>query len=127
MMSGIGLFTRRTTRDPDPQLGAVFALAEKIRKRGLERPEGFRIAEEAADSDQPITPEGIDLVAALFEKTRVRLHAVDAVEMHSPLDAPNQRPVLVLGEIAASAMTHDRQDPIELLGRYLGRGVRARS
>ncbi len=106
----IGLLTRRTARDPDPQQGTVFAFREKFGKRGPERPEGFRIAEEAADADQPVVPEGIDLDVALLQVARVLLQAANAVEVHPPRDTPSQCRVLVLGEVAAAALAHDGED-----------------
>ena len=95
---------------------------EELREPGSEeRLEGLGVAEESAHADQPVPPERVDLVVVLLQVARVVGEAFDAMQVHPPLDAPQQRLALVGGEVVAAAHADQGEDPLHLAGGDLGR------
>jgi len=85
-----------------------------------ERLEGLGVAEESADADQPVPPEGVDLVIVALQMERVVPEPVDPMKSHPPFDATQQRVALVSREVLAAANPDEREDPLHLGGGGLG-------
>src|SRR4030095_11769583 len=78
------------------------------------------VAEESADADQPVMPEGIDLVVVSLQMACVVSESFDPMESHPPFDTSQQRVAFVRREVMAAANPDQREDLLHLGGGELG-------
>jgi hypothetical protein len=118
---GVDLLAARAAGHPHADRpGRVRPPQQRRNDLAVERAKRLRIAEEAADVDQQIAEQAMNLVGVEAQMSEIGRGAGEALERHPPCDAPPQRALLVLAEVHPGGMrqhAQDRRDRVSLVGR----------
>ncbi len=116
----VGLLAGRTGGNPHPHLVVGRFLGEDLGDHGPgEHLEGLGVAEEERDADQQVPEEQLDLLLVRAQPLQVLAGRGGLDHPHAPLDAPDQRALLVVGEVVPGLVLEEAHDPVQVAAGVL--------
>src|SRR5262245_7003352 len=114
----IGLLSRGAAWNPDAKRTVLALVFQNYRQALLpERFEGFRVPEKIGDADEQFFEQQIQFVGVLLEELDVLPDMADLMNVHTALDAPEDRITLVEREVVSRMGAQQREDACQRGGR----------